>query len=74
MADTKIHAYTLGTPNGLKVAIALEELGLEYENHIINIDKREQFAPDFLKISPNNKIPAIVDPQGPSMFFSSLSH
>ena len=60
-----IDLYTWGTPNGRKVSIALEELGLDYAVHPINITKDEQFAPDFLKISPNNKIPAIVDPDGP---------
>ena len=57
--------------SGLKTAIALEELGLPHENHIINIMKGEQFAPDFLKVSPNNKIPAIVDPNGPGAFGDS---
>ena len=60
-----IDFYTWSTPNGRKVSIALEELGLDYAAHPVNITKDEQFAPDFLKISPNNKIPAIVDPQGP---------
>ena len=53
--------YTWGTPNGRKVSIMLEELELPYEVHTINITKDEQFAPEFLKISPNNKIPALVD-------------
>ncbi|MEM7300727.1 MAG: glutathione S-transferase N-terminal domain-containing protein [Pseudomonadota bacterium] len=56
-----IDLYTWGTPNGRKVSIALEEMGLDYTTHAINIMKDEQFQPDFLKISPNNKIPAIVD-------------
>lgn len=56
-----IDLYTWGTPNGRKVTIALEEMGLEYTTHTINITKDEQFAPEFLKVSPNNKIPAIVD-------------
>ncbi|WP_119165978.1 glutathione S-transferase family protein [Algihabitans albus] len=60
-----IQLYTWGTPNGRKISIALEELELPYEVHAINITKDEQFAPAFLKISPNNKIPAIVDPEGP---------
>jgi GST-like protein len=60
-----IALYTWSTPNGRKASIALEELGLPYEVHPINIGKGEQFAPDFLKISPNNRIPAIVDPEGP---------
>ena len=56
-----IDLYTWTTPNGRKISVMLEELGLPYEAHPINIGKGEQFAPDFLKISPNNKIPAIVD-------------
>ena len=56
-----IDLYTWSTPNGRKVSIALEEFGLEYETHAVNIGADEQFHPDFLKISPNNKIPAIVD-------------
>jgi GST-like protein len=56
-----IDLYTWQTPNGRKVSIALEEMGLDYEVHPINIGQDEQFAPEFLKISPNNKIPAIVD-------------
>ena len=56
-----IDLYTWTTPNGRKVSILLEELGLPYTAHAVNIGKNEQFDPDFLKISPNNKIPAIVD-------------
>ena len=56
-----IDLYTWGTPNGRKVSIALEEMGLEYKTHAVNITKDEQFEPSFLEISPNNKIPAIVD-------------
>lgn len=56
-----IDLYTWTTPNGRKVSIALEEMGLPYTVHSIDINKDEQFAPDFLKISPNNRIPAIVD-------------
>ena len=56
-----IDLYTWTTPNGRKVSIALEELELEYETHSINITEDEQFTPVFLAISPNNKIPAIVD-------------
>ncbi len=56
-----IDLYTWGTPNGHKVSIALEEMGLAYGVHAVNIGKNEQFAPAFLAISPNNKIPAIVD-------------
>ncbi|MEY3951629.1 MAG: hypothetical protein RL320_431 [Pseudomonadota bacterium] len=60
-----IHLYTWPTPNGKKVSILLEELGLAYEATPINIGKGDQFDPDFLKISPNNKIPAITDTEGP---------
>ena len=56
-----IDLYTWTTPNGRKASIMLEETGLPYTVHPIDISKDEQFAPDFLKISPNNKIPAIVD-------------
>lgn len=56
-----IDLYTWPTPNGRKISIALEELELDYVGHPINIGKDEQFAPEFLSISPNNKIPAIVD-------------
>ncbi len=56
-----IDLYTWSTPNGRKVSIMLEELGLEYSIHSINIGKNEQFTENFLKISPNNRIPAIVD-------------
>ena len=56
-----IDLYTWPTPNGRKVSIALEEFGLEYRVHPINILKNEQFDPEFLKISPNNKIPAVID-------------
>ena len=69
-----IHLYTWTTPNGRKPAIMLEEIGAPYEVHPINIGKDEQFAPDFLRISPNNKIPAIVDdaaPGGPLTIFES---
>jgi GST-like protein len=60
-----IELYTWSTPNGRKASIVLEEMGLDYSVHPINIGKNEQFAPEFLKISPNNRIPAIVDPEGP---------
>ncbi|MDA1099917.1 MAG: glutathione S-transferase N-terminal domain-containing protein [Proteobacteria bacterium] len=56
-----IDLYTFGTPNGRKASIMLEEVGLPYNVHTVHIGKNEQFAPEFLKISPNNKIPAIVD-------------
>jgi GST-like protein len=56
-----IDLYTWTTPNGRKIPIALEELGLAYRVHPVDIGQNQQFAPDFLRISPNNKIPAIVD-------------
>ena len=60
-----IDLYTWTTPNGRKVSIMLEECGLPYRVHTVNIGKGEQFKPEFLAISPNNRIPAIVDPEGP---------
>src|SRR5690606_27147926 len=67
-ADTgekMIDAYSTATPNGHKIHIMLEECGLPYRLHHININTGDQFKPEFLKISPNNKIPAIVDSDGP---------
>jgi GSH-dependent disulfide-bond oxidoreductase len=60
-----IEFYTWNTPNGRKISAALEEMGLAYNVRPVNISKGEQFDPAFLKISPNNRIPAIVDPDGP---------
>lgn len=60
-----IDLYTFDTPNGRKISVALEEMALPYRVHVVDITKGEQFAPEFLRISPNNKIPAIVDPDGP---------
>ncbi|MEL6583104.1 MAG: glutathione S-transferase N-terminal domain-containing protein [Pseudomonadota bacterium] len=60
-----IDLYYWPTPNGWKVSIALEEMGLPYNLHLINIGKGDQFDPEFLKIAPNNRMPAIVDPEGP---------
>lgn len=62
---SKIQLYSMATPNGQKASIALEEMGLPYEAHFIDIRKGDQFTPEFLAINPNNKIPAIVDPDGP---------
>jgi GSH-dependent disulfide-bond oxidoreductase len=64
-APKPITLYYWPTPNGHKISIMLEELGVPYEVHPVNIGKGEQFDPAFLKISPNNRIPAIVDPAGP---------
>lgn len=61
-----IQLYSLATPNGQKISVALEEMGIAYEAHTINILKGEQFSPEFVRINPNSKIPAIVDPDGPN--------
>jgi|SRR5450830_371873 len=69
-----INLYTWATPNGRKVAIMLEELGIPYAVHPVNLRKNEQFSAEFLAISPNNKIPAIVDDEaesGPLTIFES---
>jgi GST-like protein len=60
-----IQFFAFDTPNGRKISVALEEMGLAYEVKTVNITKDEQFSPEFLVISPNNKIPAIIDSQGP---------
>src|SRR5271154_29891 len=60
-----IELWAWNTPNGRKISVALEEMGLPYTVHPVNIGTGEQFKPEFLKISPNNRIPAIVDPDGP---------
>lgn len=61
----RIQLYSLATPNGVKVSIMLEETGLPYEVHPISFDTQDQMTPEFLSLSPNNKIPAILDPNGP---------
>jgi GST-like protein len=65
MADHPIALYFWPTPNGWKAAIALEEMGLPFDTHLVDITRGAQFEPDFLKIAPNNRMPAIVDPDGP---------
>ena len=60
-----IQLYSFPTPNGVKVSIALEEMGLAYEPHAVNITKNETWGPEFLSLNPNGKIPAIIDPNGP---------
>jgi GST-like protein len=60
-----IQLYSLPTPNGVKVAIALEELALPYDAHLVDFAKDDQLSPEFLSLNPNNKIPAIIDPKGP---------
>jgi GST-like protein len=61
----RLQLYSLPTPNGVKVAIALEETGLPYEPHLVRFDTNDQLSPEFLSLNPNNKIPAIIDPDGP---------
>ena len=70
--DKNIQLYSFPTPNGVKVSIALEELVLPYDAHLVSIMKDDQFDPGFLEISPNNKIPAIIDPNGPDGQATSL--
>jgi GST-like protein len=61
----RIQLYSVPTPNGVKVSIALEEAGLPYEPHRVSFDTHDQLSPEFMSLNPNNKIPAIIDPQGP---------
>ncbi len=61
----RIQLYSLPTPNGVKVSIMLEETGLAYEPHLVRFETNDQFSPEFLSLNPNNKIPAILDPNGP---------
>jgi len=61
----RIQLYSLPTPNGVKVSIMLEESGLPYEPHLVRFDTNDQMSPEFLSLNPNNKIPAILDPNGP---------
>ena len=61
----RLQLYSLPTPNGVKVSIMLEEIGLPYEVHLVNFNTNDQLTPEFLSLNPNNKIPAIIDPNGP---------
>ncbi|KIH83923.1 glutathione S-transferase N-terminal domain-containing protein [Pseudomonas batumici] len=61
----RLQLYSLPTPNGVKVSIMLEELGLPYEAHLVSFSSNDQLTPEFISLSPNNKIPAIIDPNGP---------
>ena len=61
----RIQLYSLPTPNGVKASIALEELALPYEPHLVNFETHDQTSPEFLSLNPNNKIPALIDPDGP---------
>jgi len=60
-----LQLYSLPTPNGVKVSIMLEEIGLPYEPHLVDFNTNDQLSPEFLSLNPNNKIPAIIDPNGP---------
>ncbi|MDH4567472.1 glutathione S-transferase [Pseudomonas sp. BN414] len=60
-----LQLYSLPTPNGVKVSIMLEETGLPYEPHLVSFERNDQMSPEFLSLNPNNKIPAIIDPNGP---------
>src|SRR6201990_1902175 len=62
----RLQLYSLPTPNGVKVSIMLEEIGLPYEDHLVDFNKDAQKTPEFLSLNPNGKIPAILDPNGPS--------
>ena len=62
----RLQLYSLPTPNGIKVSILLEELGLPYEPHLVSFEQNDQLSPAFLSLNPNNKIPAILDPDGPA--------
>jgi GST-like protein len=61
----RIQLYSLPTPNGVKVSIMLEETGLPYEPHLVRFETNDQTSPEFVSLNPNNKIPAIIDPNGP---------
>ncbi|CAB3659487.1 Disulfide-bond oxidoreductase YghU [Paraburkholderia phenoliruptrix] len=61
----RLQLYSLPTPNGVKVSIMLEETGLPYEPHLVRFDTNDQMTPEFMSLNPNNKIPAIIDPNGP---------
>ncbi len=61
----RLQLYSLPTPNGVKVSIMLEETGVPYEPHLVSFDSHDQMTPEFLSLNPNNKIPAILDPNGP---------
>lgn len=61
----RLQLYSLNTPNGIKVSLMLEETGLPYEPHLVRFDRNDQTSPEFLSLNPTNKIPAIIDPNGP---------
>ncbi len=61
----RLQLYSLATPNGVKISVMLEEIGLPYEPHLVDITRNESWTPEFLSLNPNGKIPAIIDPDGP---------
>ncbi|MBS0389513.1 MAG: glutathione S-transferase N-terminal domain-containing protein, partial [Proteobacteria bacterium] len=61
----RLQLYSLGTPNGIKIGVMLEEIGLPYEAHRVSFDSNDQYSPEFHALNPNDRIPAIIDPQGP---------
>lgn len=61
-----VQLYSLPTPNGIKISVALEEMGIQYDAHLIDFATNDQTSPEFLSLNPNNKIPAILDPNGPN--------
>lgn len=61
----RLQLYSVPTPNGIKVSAMLEEIGLPYEPHLVSFDNGDQLSPEFLSLNPNNKIPVILDPNGP---------
>lgn len=61
----RLQLYSLPTPNGVKLSIMLEEIGLPYEVHLVRFDQNDQLTPEFVSLNPNNKIPAMIDPDGP---------
>ena len=61
----RLQLYTLGTPNGRKISIFLEEAGLPYEAHKVSFQTQDQYSPEFISLNPNSKIPAFIDPDGP---------
>ena len=61
-----VQLYSLPTPNGIKISVALEEMGIPYDAHLIDFATNDQTSPEFLSLNPNNKIPAIIDPNGPN--------
>ena len=68
---SKLQLYSFPTPNGVKVSIALEEMGIAYEPHLVTLSDKDVKSPEFLALNPNNKIPAIIDPETQITLFES---